>query len=101
MAKLTCFFINAGIVGRAPIEQATEALFDSIIDINFKDAYFTLSKFIPQLNDGASVAFLSSNTATMNGALSSIYSSSKAALIQKSTLFRGALANQLLITISL
>jgi NAD(P)-dependent dehydrogenase (short-subunit alcohol dehydrogenase family) len=78
--KIDILFINAGIVGTAPIEQATEALFDSIIDINFKGAYFTLSKFIPELNDGASVVFLSSNTASMNGASSSIYSSGKAAL---------------------
>ncbi len=78
--KIDILFINAGIVGTAPIEQATETLFDSIININFKGAYFTLSKFIPQLNDGASVVFLSSNTASMNGASSSIYSSGKAAL---------------------
>lgn len=78
--KIDILFINAGIVNTAAIEQATEALFDSIIDINFKGAYFTLSKFIPQLNDGASVVFLSSNTASMNSAASSIYSSGKAAL---------------------
>lgn len=78
--KIDILFINAGIVGTAPIEQATEALFDRIIDINFKGAYFTLSKFIPLLNDGASVVFLSSNTASMNGANSSVYSSGKSAL---------------------
>ena len=78
--KIDILFINAGIAGTAPIEQATETLFDSIININFKGAYFTLSKFIPLLNDGASVVFLSSNTASMNGVHSSIYSSGKAAL---------------------
>jgi NAD(P)-dependent dehydrogenase (short-subunit alcohol dehydrogenase family) len=78
--KLDILFINAGIVGTSSIGQATEALFDSIIGINFKGAYFTLSKFIPLLSDGASVVFLSSNTASMNGASSSIYSSGKAAL---------------------
>jgi NAD(P)-dependent dehydrogenase (short-subunit alcohol dehydrogenase family) len=78
--KIDILFINAGIVNTVSIEQATEALFDSIIDINFKGAYFTLSKFIPLLNDHASVVFLSSNTASMNGAMSSIYSSGKAAL---------------------
>lgn len=78
--KIDILFINAGIVGTALIEQATETLFDTIFNINFKGAYFTLSKFIPELNDGASVVFLSSNTASMNGASSSIYSSGKAAL---------------------
>jgi NAD(P)-dependent dehydrogenase (short-subunit alcohol dehydrogenase family) len=78
--KIDILFINAGIANTSPIEQATESFFDNIIDINFKGAYFTLSKFIPHLNDGASVVFLSSNTASMNGALSSIYSAGKAAL---------------------
>jgi NAD(P)-dependent dehydrogenase (short-subunit alcohol dehydrogenase family) len=78
--KVDILFINAGIVGVTSIEEAKEELFDNIFNINFKGAYFTLSKFIPLLNDGASVIFLSSNTAHMNGANSSIYSSSKAAL---------------------
>jgi NAD(P)-dependent dehydrogenase (short-subunit alcohol dehydrogenase family) len=78
--KIDILFINAGIAGTAPIVQMTEALFDSIIDINFKGAYFTLSKFIPLLNDGGSVVFLSSNTASMNGVSSSVYSSGKSAL---------------------
>lgn len=73
-------FINAGVLGGSSIEGAAESDFDYVMDVNFKGAYFTLSRFIPVLSDGASVVFLSSNTASMNGANSSIYSSSKAAL---------------------
>jgi NAD(P)-dependent dehydrogenase (short-subunit alcohol dehydrogenase family) len=78
--RLDILFINAGILDGASIEQATEQSFDNVIGVNFKGAYFTLSKLIPLLNDGASVVFLSSNTAHLDGANSSIYSSSKAAL---------------------
>ncbi|QIP15030.1 SDR family oxidoreductase [Spirosoma aureum] len=78
--KIDILFINAGVLGGDSIEQATEKAFDNVIGVNFKGAYFTLSKFIPLLNDGGSVVFLSSNTASMNRANSSIYSSSKAAL---------------------
>jgi NAD(P)-dependent dehydrogenase (short-subunit alcohol dehydrogenase family) len=78
--KVDILFINAGIAGISAIEAATEKHFDDIVDINFKGAYFTLSKFIPLLADGGSVVFLSSNTASMNGASSSVYSASKAAL---------------------
>lgn len=78
--KIDILFINAGVLEMTTIENASEAAFDNVIGVNFKGAYFTLSKFIPLLNDGASVVFLSSNTASMNGANSSIYSSSKAAL---------------------
>lgn len=78
--QVDILFINAGIAGLGNIEQATETLFDSIINVNFKGAYFTLSRFIPILNDNASVVFLSSNTASMPGPGSSIYSSSKTAV---------------------
>ena len=78
--KIDILFINAGVLGGADIENATEEVFDSVIGVNFKGAFFTLSRFIPLLNDGASVVFLSSNTASMNVANSSIYSSGKAAL---------------------
>jgi NAD(P)-dependent dehydrogenase (short-subunit alcohol dehydrogenase family) len=78
--KIDILFINAGIVEQSSIADATEKSFDNIFGVNFKGAYFTLSKFIPLLNDGGSVVFLSSNTAHMDGANSSIYASSKAAL---------------------
>ncbi len=79
--KVDLLFINAGITGMASlIENAEEENFDTVMDINFKGAYFTLSKFIPFLNDGASVIFLSSNTATMHSPQSSVYQASKAAI---------------------
>jgi NAD(P)-dependent dehydrogenase (short-subunit alcohol dehydrogenase family) len=78
--QVDILFINAGIAGLGTIEQATDTLYDDIMNINLKGAYFTLSRFIPILKDGASVVFLSSNTASMSGAGSSIYSSSKTAL---------------------
>lgn len=78
--KLDILFINAGVSSGSSVESATEEVFDYVMDVNFKGAYFMLSRFIPLLNDGASVVFLSSNTASMNLANSSIYSSSKAAL---------------------
>lgn len=81
VGKIDILFINAGITGSAAlIENADEENFDAVIDINFKGAYFTLSTFIPLLNDGASIVFLSSNTASMRSPQSSIYQASKAAL---------------------
>lgn len=79
--KVDILFINAGIVGNlGPIENKTEADFDSVMNINFKGAYFTLSKFIPLLNDGASVVILSSIVASTYKPNSSVYQASKAAL---------------------
>ncbi len=73
-------FINAGIGAFLPLHVADEAHFDSIMNVNFKGAYFTLNKFLPILNEGASVIFLSSVSATTGMPGSSVYSASKAAL---------------------
>lgn len=78
--KIDVLFVNAGIAAFIPIEAADEAHFDSIMNINFKGAYFTLNKFLPVLNEGASVIFLSSVSATTGMPGSSVYSASKAAL---------------------
>ncbi|UAY53940.1 SDR family oxidoreductase [Arachidicoccus terrestris] len=79
--KLDILFINAGITGtQSLIQDASEDNFDSVMNINFKGAYFTLSKFIPLLKDGASVVILSSVVASTHMAKSSVYQASKAAL---------------------
>ncbi|MBO9729828.1 MAG: glucose 1-dehydrogenase [Chitinophaga sp.] len=78
--KIDILLINAGITKFAPIEQMTENVFDEIMNINFKGAYFTLSKFIPLLNDNAAVILLSSTSATISPQSASVYAASKAAL---------------------
>jgi NAD(P)-dependent dehydrogenase (short-subunit alcohol dehydrogenase family) len=78
--KVDILFINAGIATLSSIETTTEEHFDGIMDINFKGAFFTLSKFIPLLKDGSSVIFLSSIVATTTHHSTSVYSASKAAL---------------------
>ncbi|MGE8381495.1 MAG: SDR family NAD(P)-dependent oxidoreductase, partial [Sphingobacterium sp.] len=73
--KVDILFINAGITGTlGPIENMSAENFDNVMGINFRGAYFTLSKFIPLLNDGASVVF--SNVATTSKPNSSIYQAS-------------------------
>lgn len=80
-SKVDILFINAGIVGEmGPIELASVENFDNVMNINFRGAYFTLQKFIPVLNDGASVVMLSSIVASMHNSNSSVYQASKAAL---------------------
>lgn len=79
--KVDILFINAGITGTlGSIENMSSENFDQVMNINFRGAYFTLSKFTPLLNDGASVVFLSSNVATTYKPNSSVYQASKAAL---------------------
>lgn len=78
--KVDVLLINAGITKFASIELITEIMFDEIMNVNFKGAYFTLSKFIPILNDNASVVLLSSTSATISPQSASVYAASKAAL---------------------
>jgi Dehydrogenases with different specificities (related to short-chain alcohol dehydrogenases) len=78
--KIDVLLINAGITKFAPIELMTENVFDEVMNINFKGAYFTLSKFIPLLNDNASVVLLSSTSATISPKTASVYAASKAAI---------------------
>jgi NAD(P)-dependent dehydrogenase (short-subunit alcohol dehydrogenase family) len=55
-------------------------MFDEVMNVNFKGAYFTLSKFIPLLNENASVVLLSSTSASISPPSASVYAASKAAL---------------------
>jgi NAD(P)-dependent dehydrogenase (short-subunit alcohol dehydrogenase family) len=74
-------FINAGIGKFAPVEAVTEEEFDSIMDINFKGAYFTIQRALPFLNDNASIVLNTSIAAHIGMPNSSVYAASKAALI--------------------
>ncbi|MEO1435263.1 MAG: glucose 1-dehydrogenase [Bacteroidota bacterium] len=78
--KVDILFVNAGIFLPAPIGQISEAIYDQTMDINFKGAVFTLEKFLPILNDGASVINLSSVNAYTGMANTAIYAASKAAM---------------------
>jgi NAD(P)-dependent dehydrogenase (short-subunit alcohol dehydrogenase family) len=78
--KIDILLINAGISQFATIEATKESMFDDIMNVNVKGAYFTLSKFIPVLNENASVILLSSTSASTPSPGISVYSASKAAI---------------------
>lgn len=78
--KVDILFINAGIFTPAPIGSITEEVFDHQMGINFKGAVFTLEKFLPLLNEGASVINLSSVNAYTGMPNTAIYAASKAAM---------------------
>jgi len=78
--SLDTLFVNAGIFTPAPIGGNTEEMFDTQMGINFKGAVFTIEKFLPMLNDGASIINLSSINAYTGMPNTAIYSASKAAL---------------------
>jgi len=72
--------INAALVKLAPLAETTEAIFDELMNVNFKGAYFTLQKAIPYLNNNASVIITTSYFNGIGFGGSSLLSASKAAL---------------------
>ncbi|MET3128193.1 NAD(P)-dependent dehydrogenase (short-subunit alcohol dehydrogenase family) [Arcicella rosea] len=90
--KIDIIFLNAGIASFAPLEFASEEHYDSIMDVNVKGVFFTLQKFLPILNDGASIVFNTSINAHVGMPNSSVYAGSKAAILAFNRVFATELA---------
>jgi len=80
VGKIDILFNNAGIFSPGPIGKISEEMFDHQMGINFKGAVFTIEKFLPILNDGASIINLSSVNAYTGMPNTAVYAASKAAL---------------------
>ena len=78
--KVDILFINAGLAALKPLSEITEDDFDTVMNVNFKGAYFTLQQALPHLNDGASVVLNTSINAHIGMPATTIYAASKAAL---------------------
>ena len=78
--RVDILFINAGLVIFNPLGDMSEENFDTVMNTNFKGAYFTVQKALPHLNDGASVILNTSINAHIGMPGSSVYAASKAAL---------------------
>lgn len=78
--KVDVLFVNAGLAVLKPMSDITEDDFDTVMDANFKGAYFTLQKALPYLNHGASVVLNTSINAHIGMPATTVYAASKAAL---------------------
>lgn len=79
--NIDIIFINAGVGKFNSVDAMEEAMFDEIMNINFKGAYFTLQQLLPLVNDGGSIIFNTSINAHIGMAGASVYAASKAALL--------------------
>jgi NAD(P)-dependent dehydrogenase (short-subunit alcohol dehydrogenase family) len=71
---------NAGQGGYSPINEATEAFFDDLLNVHFKGVYFLTQKLIPLLNDGGGIVNVSSGLTRVSVPGSSAYASMKSAV---------------------
>jgi NAD(P)-dependent dehydrogenase (short-subunit alcohol dehydrogenase family) len=81
VGRVDILFANAGIAKFLPIAEVTEDFFLEHTAINVKGAYFTAQKALPLLSEGASIIFTSSTVSHFGMPGSSVYSMTKAALI--------------------
>ena len=79
--RVDVLFANAGIAKFLPFGEVTEEFFLEQTAANVKGAYFTAQKALPLLGEGASVIFTSSTVSHFGMPGSSVYSMTKAALI--------------------
>ncbi|MCH9609131.1 MAG: 3-oxoacyl-[acyl-carrier-protein] reductase FabG [Chlamydiales bacterium] len=79
VGKFDILVANAGIASRVPLDQTDEALFDEIVETNYKGLYFTVRYALPFLNKGGNVLLMSSIAAHRGVEEMSLYCSTKAA----------------------
>ncbi|MCP5144776.1 MAG: glucose 1-dehydrogenase [Gammaproteobacteria bacterium] len=78
MPHVDVLFANAGIGTMVPVREASEAVWDQIMNVNLKGMYFTVQKILPLMGRGGAIVLCSSLGAVRSWPGSSIYSASKA-----------------------
>jgi len=73
-------FVNAGQTGFVPFGSVTEAVYDQLLAVNAKGAYFTVQKLAPMMIEGSAVVLTTSIADEKGFPLASAYAASKAAL---------------------
>ncbi len=77
---LDVLFLNAGVASPTPLGQVSEALFDEVVEMNFKGAFFTIQGALPLLREGASIIVTTSIANKTGTPLCSLYGATKAAV---------------------
>lgn len=78
--RLDVLFVNAGVGEFRSLEEANEAHWDRILDVNLKGPFFLTQKALPLLGKGASVVFTTSVVDRKGFPGAGAYSASKAGL---------------------
>lgn len=78
--RIDLLFANAGVGKVCHVSEVNEAIFDEIVNTNYKGLYFTVQRSLPFLKEGAAVVLISSVAAHITWPMHSVYSSAKAAV---------------------
>ena len=94
LGQVDFVFINVGYSVLEPLEQVTEATYNTIFDINTKGAFFTVQQLAPLVRNGGSFTFTTSVANAMGYAGMSVYSGAKAAVRSFAKVFAAELLPQ-------
>jgi len=92
--QIDALFVNAGIAKLVPFDQVTEAVFDETVAINLKGAFFTVQKALPLLRPGSAVVLNASINAHKGMPGTSVYGSTKAAVVNLAKTMSADLASR-------
>ena len=87
--QLDVLFVNAGIAVLKPVDQWDEASFDRSIAVNVKGPFFLIQALLPILANPTSIVLNTSVNAHIGMPGSTVYASSKAALISMARTLSG------------
>ncbi|WP_417512838.1 SDR family oxidoreductase [Minwuia sp.] len=79
LGTLHGLFLNAGVTGFTSLDQADEAEYDRIFNINVKGTYFSAQQCVPLMSDGGAIVITTSVRNQTGAAGSCLYGASKAA----------------------
>jgi NAD(P)-dependent dehydrogenase (short-subunit alcohol dehydrogenase family) len=79
-STIDALLICAGKSIFAPIEAVSEELYDELMAVNAKAAFFTAQKLVPVIKDGGAIVVITSIVNVVGVEMISIYSAAKAAL---------------------
>ena len=92
--RIDALFVNAGIGKFVPIAEVTEAIFDEIVTINLKGAFFTVQKALPLMARGSAVVLNASINAHIGLPGTTVYGATKAAVVNMAKTMSADLAER-------
>ena len=92
--RIDALFVNAGIGKFVPIAEVTEAMFDEIVTINLKGAFFTVQKALPLMVRGSAVVLNASINAHVGLPGTTVYGATKAAVVNMAKTMSADLAER-------
>ena len=92
--RIDALFVNAGIGKFVPIAEVTEAVFDEIVTINLKGAFFTVQKALPLMARGSAVVLNASVNAHIGLPGTTVYGATKAAVVNMAKTMSADLAER-------